>query len=71
MNPARWTKVQVGFFTGVNGWCALYLNSERQVAGIAILIGAWLTWLAPNSEADDAAEDEPQRLDPPDWGARI
>jgi hypothetical protein len=50
LQPARWTKAQLGFFTGVNTWCALYLESERQVAAIAIVIGAYLTWLAPNQD---------------------
>lgn len=56
LNPGRWTKVQIALVTGINSWCALYLESPRQIAGIAVLTGAYLIWLAPNSDQDTPPE---------------
>lgn len=59
MSPARSTKAQIVFFTGVNTWTATYLD-VKAAAAVAVFTAAYLAWLAPN--------EEPEPWDPPEYG---
>lgn len=60
MKPARWTKAQVVFFTGLNGWLAMYV-AMKWAALCTVATAAYLAWLSPNEPVDD-------RMAVKDWG---
>lgn len=57
MKLARWTKAQVVFFTGLNGWLAMYV-AVKWAALCTVATAAYLAWLSPN--------EEPSAWDPPE-----